>query len=61
MKLTAIFSTSLKLLAVTPIIGCLETFGVVVKNTYLGAAFTIDNGLVTCDSNWGSQFNDEGN
>jgi hypothetical protein len=45
MKLTAIFSTSLQLLAVTPIIGCLETFGVVIENTYLGAAFTIDNGF----------------
>jgi hypothetical protein len=61
MKLTTIFSTSVQLLAATPIIGYLETFGVVVENTYLGAAFTIVNGLVTCDSNLGSQFNDEGN
>jgi hypothetical protein len=45
MKLTTIFSTSLQLLAVTPIIGCLETFGVVIENTYLGAACTIDNGF----------------
>jgi hypothetical protein len=60
MKLTTIFSITLQLLAITPILGCLETLGIVVENSYLGAAFTIDNGLVTCNSNWGSQFNDEG-
>jgi hypothetical protein len=60
MKLTTIFSIVLQLLAITPALGCLEVFGAIELGALFLFAITVDNGLVTCDTNWGQGNNPDG-
>jgi hypothetical protein len=57
MKLTTVLST---FLAVSPALGCLETFGLITPADTFAFALSIDNDVVTCNSNWGWRIDQDG-
>jgi hypothetical protein len=60
MKLTTLLSTTLQLLTITPALAYLEVTGAISIYGNLDLALSIDNGLTTCSSRWGSRIDQDG-
>jgi len=49
----------LQALAIAPALGCLQTLGVIDDDNHVLLALSIDNGEVTCNSNWGTRIDQD--
>jgi hypothetical protein len=58
MKFTTLFTAAA--LAISPALSCLQTFGVIAPPNTLAFALSVDNGEVTCNSDWGHYIDQDG-
>ncbi|KAH7351333.1 hypothetical protein BKA65DRAFT_500203 [Rhexocercosporidium sp. MPI-PUGE-AT-0058] len=65
MNLKPLLSTAIFAVSVIPTLACLQTAGVVGQHRYDGTwamvyAYSIDNGLTTCNTQWGYRIDQDG-
>jgi len=65
MNLKTLLSTATFAVSIVPTLACLQTAGVVGQyrsdgSWHMDYAYTIDNGLTTCDTQWGYRIDQDG-